>query len=319
MVSIIVPSYNCAHLISETIDSVISQTYKDFELIIIDDGSKDNTKEILSKYNDPRIRIFYDTNHGVCHARNHGINEAQGEYITFTDDDDILEPTYLESLVNAIQNADYARCNYSKMENYKLTPDSILLQLPNETTGLDILKKTLTSIENLQGYIWSSLFKKSILDQYNIRLNEKLAFGEDILFTCQYLQHVDKASIIHDALYDYRINAGSTSNKYMKRMQNSLIQTNFELQKIVNAIDNPDLNEGLIRVIANTVLICFYNNRNTGNPFTIKTRKEELEKLTKRKEYYEAIKFEIKKPLKGKYWLIRTVHYILILLFYKHN
>lgn len=318
MVSIIVPSYNCAHLIAETIDSVINQTYKDFELIIIDDGSTDNTQEILSNYSDSRIRIIKDENHGVSYARNHGLDEAKGEYITFTDADDILEPTYLESLVNAIQNADYARCNYSKMENYKLTPDSILLQLPNETTGLDILKKTLTSIENLQGYVWSSLFKKDVIEEHHIRFHSNISFGEDLVFTCQYLQYVDKAHIVHESLYNYRINAGSISNKYGKKMQSSLDSTNQELQKIVNAINNPDLNEGLIRVIANTVLICFYNNRNTGNPFTIKTRKEELEKLTKRKEYYEAIKFEIKKPLKGKYWLIRTVHYILILLFYKH-
>ncbi len=319
MVSIIVPAYNSSKVISETIESVLNQTYKDFELLIVDDGSKDNTREVIANYTDPRIRAFHDENHGVCHARNHGLIEAKGEYVTFTDNDDILEPTYLEKLVKAIEGVDYSRCNYSKMENGKLYPDPILSKLPEKTTGLEILRKTLTSSENLQGYIWSALFRKSIIDKYNLRLNEKLAFGEDILFTCQYLQHTDKASIVHETLYDYRINAGSTSNKYMKRMQASLIETNKELDIVVKALNDPILNNGFIRVKANDVLICFYNNRNKGNPFNRKTRKQELENMISIREYYEAIKFEIMHPLKGKYWLIRTLHYIYLFLFYSHK
>lgn len=101
--SIIVPTYNRAFLLSNAINSIFSQQYKDFELIIVDDGSSDNTKNFIESFNDSRIRYIYQENKGVCVARNTGIYTAQGKYITFLDSDDLAESNWLEDFYTQIQ------------------------------------------------------------------------------------------------------------------------------------------------------------------------------------------------------------------------
>ena len=104
-VSVIIPTYNCARYIGEAIDSVLNQTYRGFEIIVADDGSTDNTKDILKPYiNDELIHYIYQPNHGPSAARNTGINVARGEYIAFLDADDLWVPTKLEKQVNFLDN-----------------------------------------------------------------------------------------------------------------------------------------------------------------------------------------------------------------------
>ena len=106
-ISIIIPVYNKEMYLEECLDSVINQTFADFECVLIDDGSSDSSGIICDKYQakDKRIKPIHTKNNGVSHARNVGIENAAGEYITFVDSDDILSPDYLESLICAIQNS----------------------------------------------------------------------------------------------------------------------------------------------------------------------------------------------------------------------
>ena len=94
-VSVIIPTYNRAHYICETIDSILAQTYRDYEIIVVDDGSADNTRKVLQKY-DGKVRYFYQKNRGPSAARNFGISQSQGEYIAFLDDDDLWTENKLE-------------------------------------------------------------------------------------------------------------------------------------------------------------------------------------------------------------------------------
>lgn len=97
-VSVVIPTYNRAHLVGRAIQSVLNQTYQDFEIIVVDDGSTDNTEEVVKSFNDPRIRyIRHDQNRGGSAARNTGIKMARGEYIAFQDSDDEWLPEKLES------------------------------------------------------------------------------------------------------------------------------------------------------------------------------------------------------------------------------
>lgn len=127
LVSIITPSYNSAEFIEETIQSVLNQTYENWEWLISDDRSKDNTVEIIKKYNDPRIKLqVLEQNGGAGNARNKSLERANGRYIAFLDSDDLWYPEYLETMINFLQknNAELAYCNYSRCDEH--TMESIL-------------------------------------------------------------------------------------------------------------------------------------------------------------------------------------------------
>lgn len=117
MVSVIIPSYNRADKILPAVESVLTQTYSDLELIIVDDGSGDNTKEVIESINDSRIRYVYQENAGACAARNNGINQAKGEYIAFHDSDDIWHKDKLEKQMDALlkNDADIVCCKLIKI------------------------------------------------------------------------------------------------------------------------------------------------------------------------------------------------------------
>ena len=119
LISVIIPTYNRAHLIKRSAQSVLNQTYKNLELIIVDDGSTDNTKEVIDSLNDERIVYVKQENHGVSSARNTGINVANGKYIAFQDSDDIWHSDKLEKQINTLKqnNADIVFCKIFKHGN----------------------------------------------------------------------------------------------------------------------------------------------------------------------------------------------------------
>ena len=134
MISIIIPTYNRGYIIKDSINSILKQSYKDFELIIVDDGSTDNTKEIVSSINDDRIRyIRYEDNKGACYARNVGIKESKGEYITFHDSDDYCYEDRIklqyENIINSKSDVDFCDFETYCDGNYLHNNLSIYLKL----------------------------------------------------------------------------------------------------------------------------------------------------------------------------------------------
>ena len=108
MISVVIPLYNKEKSIAQTLECVLNQTYKDFEVIVVDDGSKDNSAAIVAQFTDTRIHLIRQENGGVSAARNRGIEEAQGKYVAFLDADDVWLTDHLESLVNLIRQ--YSQC-----------------------------------------------------------------------------------------------------------------------------------------------------------------------------------------------------------------
>lgn len=104
MISIVLPSFNRAHILPKAVESILRQTYKDFELIIVDDGSSDNTCEVVKGFNDDRIVYVHQENAGACVARNNGIDHARGEYIAFQDSDDVWHEDKLEKQLTTLRN-----------------------------------------------------------------------------------------------------------------------------------------------------------------------------------------------------------------------
>lgn len=190
MISVIIPAYNAARTIRRCIQSVLDQTYTEWEMIIVDDGSKDNTLDICQSYDDSRIRVLHKENGGVSSARNHGLKFAQGDYIAFIDSDDFIEADYLEHLSQGL-GYDIVISGFC----YENTPESssFHLKLANrEAVGRELSK--LINADQLC-YPWGRLFKRSIIETYHIRFDEAMRFAEDNVFNWEYLCHINSLRI----------------------------------------------------------------------------------------------------------------------------
>lgn len=201
LVSVIIPVYNSETYIEECVKSILSQTYDNYEIIFIDDGSVDLSKNIILKYaaNCNKIKYFYQENKGVSSARNLGIEKSCGEYITFVDSDDYVECNYLETLINNITKYNG---QISIIGNYRLKRKTFFF---NNTIKLfnyqEALLESITT-NNIDCNVWGKLYKRDILN--NIFFNTDIKIGEDKLFFYQVLK---KASIIindTNKLYFYR-------------------------------------------------------------------------------------------------------------------
>lgn len=190
MISVIIPAYNAARTIRRCIQSVLDQTYTEWEMIIVDDGSKDDTLDICQSYDDSRIRVLHKENGGVSSARNHGLKFAQGDYIAFIDSDDFIEADYLEHLSQGL-GYDIVISGFC----YENTPESssFHLKLANrEAVGRELSK--LINADQLC-YPWGRLFKRSIIETYHIRFDEAMRFAEDNVFNWEYLCHINSLRI----------------------------------------------------------------------------------------------------------------------------
>lgn len=198
------PAYNSELYIKEAINSVLQQTYQDFELIIIDDKSTDNTIEIIEFFNDQRISIIkLEENHGVAYARNIGIKKARYPYITFLDSNDLYDEKRLEVYFHYLNNENKTVIySYYNRFNSKFTK---LVKAPKEVSYQDLLKGNF--IGNLTGCYNSKKTGK---------IYQKLVKHEDYLMWLDVLSHVDKAHCIPKPLAYYRVIPGSiSSNKFI--------------------------------------------------------------------------------------------------------
>lgn len=216
-ISIIVPVYNVEKYLPRCIDSILAQTFTDFELLLIDDGSKDRSGEICDEYarKDNRIRIFHKENGGVASARQMGNDKAEGKYSIHIDGDDWAEPQMLENMYSKIieTNADIVIADFFYDKNGK----SIYIQQRTKTNvPSEILKDIL--IGKLYGALYNKLIRHSLYKERNICFIPKIDHGEDILFISQLLLLNIKVSFIHEAFYHYdQQNLNSITRNYTKK------------------------------------------------------------------------------------------------------
>lgn len=202
-ISVIVPVYNGENWIERCIDGVLSQTYTDWELIIVDDGSIDETYNIIqnkqqSFFKDCQIKIIRKDNGGVSSARNIGIENAQGEYIAFIDVDDEIKPTYLESLAEGI-GYDMVISGFSYEKSLQNPPI-------NQGQRFDSKEQISFSLNYLLNtdhfcFPWARLFKTSIIRNNNVRFDTKMRFAEDHVFNWTYLCYIQ--SLYIDSAINY--------------------------------------------------------------------------------------------------------------------
>lgn len=202
LISIIIPVYNTSKYLQRCLNSVLNQTYKDVEIIIINDGSTDNSLRICSEYaaKYDNIKLISKKNEGVSIARNTGIENATGDYIVFIDSDDYLENEYLQVLVNAVKGYDMACCAY-----YEDNGESRKAILLSDSCEMDQLKALQLEIggDLFGGYLWNKIFRRSIIEKYKLRFKKGMTLCEDQVFCVEYTMHAQRIYYVAQALYHY--------------------------------------------------------------------------------------------------------------------
>lgn len=221
-ISIIIPMYNAQKYIIECLDSLVKQSFKEFEIIIIDDGSTDNSYKIVEDYilnSVMEVKLIKQENKGVSCARNRGIKEASGEFLCFIDSDDIAGLKYLEFLYAAVTNqedCDMAVCGYDRTKN---------VEKFFEELNLDMYCYYLDRQEILTGFLYHRvnagicyiLVKKNLLERNGIKFYEGAAYGEDTEVVWKILQNCRKVAVIENRLYMYRVHSDSAMGKFDNR------------------------------------------------------------------------------------------------------
>jgi len=211
-ISVIVPIYNVGEYLYRCLSSLACQTFKNYEVIMINDGSTDDSPEIAKGFSDNFINfnLVQNKNKGVSSARNLGVSLAGGEYIAFVDSDDYIDPNYLLRLYKAAEknNADVAHCNYILYNIDSGFLHSVRIRKPKKgiMTNIQMTKKTISDFY-MRSYLWNKLWRRSLFTKHNITFPE-MKF-EDIATVSKLLYYANKGVILDKYLYYYTIRDGS--------------------------------------------------------------------------------------------------------------
>jgi len=306
LISVIVPVYNTADFLPRTIESILTQTFRNLELILVDDGSTDSSGAICDEYaiNDNRIVVLHQENKGVSAARNIGIDVAQGEWIGFVDSDDYIEPFMYEKLLNtAIQNdvlisaGELIRITPTSEEaNYLEYSDDYIQSV--KVSAILYLEHALHMLTKY--WFCSSLFHISIFSGNDaVRFDEKLHFVEDWLFVTETALKVDFISVIPETLYTYVIRDGSAAHSAVTLKHMSGFDGDEKLLKLISPISEKLTVE--IKSFFTSVAVIFINN-------TLKCKQYNPELLPKLKrnlrKYAHIYVFKSDHAIKDKVYVL---------------
>lgn len=222
-ISIIVPIYNAEKYIDTCLNSLLKQTKKELEILLINDGSTDKTEEVINKYSDNRIKYFKNKNQGIGKTRNFGIKKATGKYIMFIDSDDYISDDACEILYNKAQedNLDVVICDYYKIEN-KIITEQKLMDFESTT-----LKDNPDLINSINLSPWNKLYKTSFLKSKNIQFAEDIKY-EDAPFVLEVLDKARKIGKVNNFLNYYVVHENSETSVRDERV--------FDILKIIDMI-----------------------------------------------------------------------------------
>ncbi len=282
--SVIIPVYNSEKSLDRCLQSVLNQSFEDYEVVIVDDGSSDGSSAICRRYAeaDARIRYIRQENGGVSSARNHGIQEAEGEFLVFLDSDDCYWPAYLETFSRMITenpDCDHFWCGYCTLSNDPEVNGTVT-KLPGSDTVIFADRRQIMSLHEaiLVASPCNKAFRAAIVKEHQIRMPLGLSLGEDLLFNLDYLEHAGNTKIViyNDALYDYYcFSSDSLNHKYRK----DLYSISSELLRGFSShIQNWDLDEQeLAKFYSEEYHILIRVMRNSFDPRNEQSRRERLQ------------------------------------------
>lgn len=225
LISIIIPVYNAEKYIKECLESVILQDFEDYEVIVVNDGSKDQSLVICEKMAavDTKIKVYSTENKGVSHARNYGMEHADGQWLMFLDSDDYLVEGCLKRLENCMRPGIEEICgNYITREQQVFHGKSALVN-PKDVIAMildPVNQKKLPMFYHLEDAtllgVWGKLFLRECVEKQGLRFDEKLKLSEDMFFHIQYLKNVENVLLLNDSIFYYRENETSVTRNFKK-------------------------------------------------------------------------------------------------------
>lgn len=244
MVSIIVPVYNGQYNIGVTIEKLMEQTYKNIQIIIINDGSKDDTLRICREYEekDIRIKVIDKENGGVSSGRNRGIDESEGDFICFVDAGDYVKKTFVENFIYLMNKdkGEMAICGFTEKKD-----DEIINETNGEIELLSVQKamEELLKETSFKGYVWNKIFRRDIIEENKLRFDQSITIWEDVLFVFQYMKHIKRVVYSPEPEYYYIYMENSTSHKQnhilgIERSYSAIEAKNRMMKDIPEGFDN---------------------------------------------------------------------------------
>jgi len=336
-ISIIVPIYNTDKFLEDCIKSLINQSYSNIEIILINDGSTDNSLSICEKYKqiDSRIIVKSIENSGVSIARNIGLNMVTGDYVTFVDSDDWIEPHTIKLALNNISEEDAEIAIWSYFKNYEHKEVELSL-VPGESRRFcnDSDKEILylksiyahynrtTKTEDVPvGTVMCKLYKVDFIRKNNLKFNPKLIRSEDVIFAINAFKLANKIIYFDESLYHYRINSNSMSFgfKYISDTETPFNLLVDELNKFKILMNNNKLIQEVIycRIIQIISWHFSYNYFNMENQNNIFKKRTEMKKLIKQENYASALsKVKLNNLTKQRRVMVWMLRRDMILSFY---
>ncbi len=300
-ISVIVPIYKIEEYINQCVDSIINQTYKDLEIILVDDGSPDNCPKICDKYAeaDNRVKVLHKQNGGLMSARQAGLKIASGEYVGFVDGDDWIEPDMYEKLANLIYKykPDMALCEFlyaypDKDEKSTQLPEKEFYDksaLENEIYPKLLFKPPYYNF-GINPCCWSKVFKKELLENNLYNVTQKIKIGEDAAFTYPCLLQAESFAYCSEYLYHYRINQKSMTKVYDANLEDTILIPYEILKEVFAKYNGFDLDKQLNYFLVSLVNGVVRNEANPENKKTVKQKKATLEKFTANEDVVNAAK-----------------------------
>lgn len=232
MISIIIPVYNAERWLVDCLDSIARQSYSDFEVLMVDDGSRDGSAVICKNYadKDERFHYYYQQNAGVSVARNTGLCHAKGEWISFIDSDDTIDTDFLKVMLSNLDRFDAINCDYTS-DSKDLGKQSGVYTIFKEKYIKKIIYEKCKTPQ-----LWSFVYRKEIIDKTELRFTPGCVRNEDYEFFMKYLTHCNNPIAIHKYIgYHYRQNP--TSVMHQKRTRNSVLMSIEASTRVGEAVE----------------------------------------------------------------------------------
>lgn len=325
IISIIVPVYNAEKYLARCIDSILSQSLKNIEVILVDDGSVDQSKSIENDYRqrDERIVVVHQENQGVSAARNNGISKARGKFVGFIDADDTMDPNMLEQMTAAIRESDSDIC----VTGYKVVSEYKTEEYPIPFSGVMDKKRILEeycplligreSDFRILGTVWRCLYSEKLIG--TLRFCAKIKLMEDALFNLGAFMKAERVCFIQGVPYNYFVFSESATNRYRSDYEEQMTSIETELLLHTNKLEDQGVaaRSNYYATVFDMTVYALKNVKKADNPGSFAEKLKSIKRICTRKTCREAVTFYkgIHRKERLLIMLIRLRMYVLMYLF----